>query len=84
MLPYAAQSPATAAQMGVTPPEPGIPLVLISDGTLFPANLKHAGLDDNWLRRRLKERGLSSCRQVFLLTVDEVGKVCLVPREKAG
>lgn len=84
VLPYAAQSPATAAQMGVTPPEPGIPLVLISDGTLFPANLKHAGLDDNWLRRQLKESGLSSCRQVFLLTVDEVGKVCLVPREKAG
>ena len=84
VLPYAAQSPATAAQMGVTPPEPGIPLVLISDGVVFPENLRHAGLDDAWLRRRLKERGLSSCRQVFLLTVDEVGKVCLVPREKAG
>ena len=84
VLPYAAQSPATAAQMGVTPPEPGIPLVLISDGVVFPENLRHAGLDDAWLRRQLKERGLSSCRQVFLLTVDEVGKICLIPREKAG
>ena len=84
VLPYAAQAPATAAQLGVMPPEPGLPRVLISDGALLPGALAGAGRDEDWLREQLRARGLSSPGQVFLCTVDETGKVCLIPREAAG
>ncbi len=84
VLPYAAQAPATPAQLGLTPEEPGIPRVIVSDGVLLRRNLNRAGRDDHWLYSQLKKSGLSSLKQVFLLTVDETGKVCLVPKAVAS
>jgi uncharacterized membrane protein YcaP (DUF421 family) len=82
VLPYADQAPATPAQLGLTPEEPGIPLVLISDGRLLRRNLNRKGYNDGWLYKRLSEHGASSPREVFLLTVDETGQVLCVLREE--
>ena len=38
-------------------------------------------MDETWLRRELAHRGLSSPRQVFLLTVDQMGNTYCVPKE---
>lgn len=81
VLPYAANAPLTPAQMNVDTEEPGIPLVLISDGRLIRRNLNRQGYNDGWLYKRLAEHGVSSPREVFLLTVDETGQVCCVPKE---
>ena len=77
----AAEQPVTAGQMGLTPQEPGLPVVLINDGRLMEKALRAQGLDRNWLEQRLAEHGVCSPSQVFLLTVDEAGSVCFVARE---
>lgn len=81
VLPYAAQQPVTAAQMGRTPNDPGLPLVLINDGRLIAANFTLLGLDAKWLEGQLHSRKLKDPSQVFLLTVDEQGNVYLVKKE---
>ncbi len=84
VLPFAAEKPVTAAQMGVPTQEPGLPVVLISDGRLLEHNLKGAGYEHNWLEKQLAVHGLRSTRQALLLTVDEGGNTYCVPKKEAG
>ena len=81
VLPKATELPATAGQMGLTPQEGGLPVVLINDGRLMEHALKARGLDQNWLKQRLNEHGVRSPSEVYLLSVDEVGNICFVARE---
>ena len=82
VLPVTAQSPPTAAQLGLeVADEVTLPLVLVNDGRILRKNLAARGLDENWLQKELKKRRLSSPRQVFLLTVDEKGSVFCVKKE---
>lgn len=80
VLPYAAQKPVTAEQMDVPTEEPGLPIILVSDGRILGNNLKLRGYEENWLMKQLNEHGLKSPRQVFLLTVDELGRTYCVPK----
>ena len=82
ILPYAQDRPVTARQMNVAASEPGIPVILISDGRLLEGNLKGLGYENNWLREQLSARGLSRPDQVFLFTADESGSIYCVPKEE--
>ena len=81
ILPYAAQQPPTAQDLQLSVEEPGLPLLLISDGHLLAQNLKLRGYDRNWLDKRLAEHGLRHDREVFLMTVDLLGKVVVIKKE---
>ena len=81
VLPYADQQPVTAQQMGLTPPEPGLPLVLINDGRVITRSLHHRGLDEVWLEKQLRQHKVHRTQDVFLLTVDEQNQVYLVKKE---
>ena len=42
-------------------------------------NLRRAGRDEAWLHKQLREKGICSPTQVFLLSVDEQGEaICIV------
>lgn len=84
VLPFASEKPVTAAQMGIETEEPGLPVILISDGRLLSHNLRGRGYEMDWLRNQLAHYGLSEPRQVFLMTVDEAGRTYCVPKEVAG
>lgn len=77
----ASQLPVTAAQMELDPPETGLPTIIISDGRLLSRNLDAQGRSEKWLYRQLASHGLTSPRQVFLLTVDQLGNTYCVPKE---
>ena len=81
VLPYAAEKPVTAAQMGLTPEETGLPVILISDGRLLSHNLKGRGYEEVWLQKQLATHGVERPDQVFLMTVDEGGNTYCVPKE---
>lgn len=84
VLPYAAEKPVTAAQMGVAAQETGLPVVLISDGRLLEHNLKGRGYEHVWLEKQLASYGMTSPAQAFLLTVDEMGGTYCVPKKEAA
>ena len=84
VLPFAAEKPATAAQMGVSTQEIGLPIVLVSDGRLLEHNLKGRGYEAVWLEKQLASHGLASHRQAFLLTVDETGTTYCIPKKEAA
>ena len=81
LLPYSIHKPPTADDLDVPVSESGLPLVIINDGRLISANLKRRGLDKNWLEKRLREHKVKSIRDVFLLSVDELGTVRFVRKE---
>lgn len=79
----AAEMPATAAQLKLKPQETGLPVIVISDGHLLPRNLAGQGRDEKWLYRQLAAQGLTSPKQVFLFTVDQLGNTYCVAKEGA-
>lgn len=83
VLPRASQMPVTAAQMKVKTEETGLPVIVISDGRLLSRNLSAQGRDEKWLYRQLAAHGLTSPKQVFLLTVDQLGNTYCVAKEGA-
>ncbi len=77
----AAEMPATAAQMGLKPKEPGLATWIISDGRLMSENLKRRGLNDEWLKKQLAQNHVKHVREVFALSVDEQGQVYFAKKE---
>ncbi|MPN62141.1 hypothetical protein SDC9_209888 [bioreactor metagenome] len=75
ILPYSNQKPPTAQQLNYLTSEPGLPLVIVSDGRLLSHNLKQRGLDEAWLTQCILSHGAQRVSDVFLLTVDDEQKV---------
>ena len=84
VLPYAAQKPPTLQQLGLSAKDPGLPLVLISDGHLMEHNLTALGRDRAWLDQRLAHLGCSDYHHVFLLLSDPSGGIYLVRKQSSG
>lgn len=74
-------SPATHNAMGVEAEDNGLPMLLINDGRILKNNLKLRGLDENWLKKELQNRKISSPKDVFLLSVDDCGNIYFAPKE---
>lgn len=81
VLPFAAQKPPTAQQLGLEVEQWELPLVVVSDGRLLEHNLTQLGRDRAWLDKRLEEGGCSAPEQVFLLLADRSGKVYLTRKD---
>ena len=82
ILPQAKAQPPTAAQLGLEfPDDVTLPVVLINDGRILSRNLDDCKKDLSWLQQTLKERQLSSPKEVFLLTLDEQGQIFCIKKE---
>lgn len=75
VLPYANLLPVTAEQIGAPSDEGGLPIVIINDGRVIDRNLASRGLNRDWLQKTLKKHSAASPQEVYLLTVDEAGRV---------
>ncbi len=85
VLPYTKESPVTPKVMQTeVQDDVTLPVLLINDGHVMDSNLTSCGYDRTWLDKRLKERRLTSPRQVFLMTVDEAGTVVCVAKEETA
>ena len=83
VLPWARTRPPSAEQLGMEGEENGaFPTLLINDGRILSRNFASCGRDRAWLMKALKKQKLASPAEVFLLTVDEAGKVLCIPKEK--
>ncbi|MBE6585120.1 MAG: DUF421 domain-containing protein [Ruminococcaceae bacterium] len=73
--------PPTAEELGMDIPERGVMHLLVTDGKVNPKNLQMAGKDELWLRKYLKNNGLNM-EDIFMLLIDDGGRICLRIREK--
>ena len=60
----------------------GLPHFLIIDGRVMGSNLKECGYNNQWLWRQLSNNNITTPKDVFIMTVDDAGKVYLVPKMK--
>lgn len=81
VFPTAQNKPVTAGMMNINPPDGGMPVTLICDGFLSLPSLAAAGKDMAWLQNTLSAKGLAP-QNVFLMTVDSLGKSVIIPKEK--
>lgn len=77
----ATEAPLTAAQAGLEPEDGGLFALIVSDGRLMEENLKRRGLNGEWLEKQLKKNHVKSVKEVFMLSVDELGKVYFAKKE---
>lgn len=59
----------------------GVAHSLIIDTVILKDNLKRLGLSEEWIEKRLKERGAKT-EEVLLLTVSDDGSITLIKKEK--
>ncbi len=80
---FTAQQPVTPQQMNLTPDDTGYPVIVINDGRVLADNLKMAGRDNAWLVGHLRSHKIGSPADVYLMTVDEQGRVYFAARDTA-
>ena len=81
VFPTCANKPVTAGMMNLNCPDGGLPVTLITDGTVLEPALRHAGKDRNWLDIQLAPQRLTPDR-VFLMTVDGMDRVIIIPKDE--
>ncbi|MBR3753043.1 MAG: DUF421 domain-containing protein [Ruminiclostridium sp.] len=75
------EQPPTAAELGIPVVDTGLPVIVVSDGRILSENMRVRNLTEVWLQEQLAARGIEKIEDVFLMTVDEAGKVYLSKRE---
>lgn len=83
VLPRPEKMPPTAADLGLAVRDDlSLPHLIINDGRLMTEHLRQSGHNEAWLKKILRERSLSSPKQVFLLSVDDYGHIICIPKEE--
>lgn len=70
ILPVTTQRPVTPQDLDLNPDQELIFTELIMDGRILEDNLHRMGLDRTWLDKQLKQRHISSAKEVFLAVCD--------------
>ncbi len=75
-------SPLTPSQAGIETEEVRLSYVIVDNGLPLKTSMKQLGLNEEWLLKKVKEKGLKSVDEVFYLSFEaETGKTVLVPKE---
>lgn len=80
VFPYPEDRPASAREAGISTGKQSLPITVVSDGHLFPDDLKKAGKDRSWLDQVLREHKVT-LKETWLLTVDGNGNIYFCRRE---
>ena len=82
VIPFPNKSPVTAEQLGIDAGNTAYPFIVINNGRILEANLKHIGRDLNWLKKQLALQGVKDAAGVFLMTADQTDHVYLAKKEE--
>ncbi len=75
------RAPVTPEQLGVEVTDNGIPMTVISDGTVVDSSLKFLGLTRDDLFLLLKKENKIP-REIFLMTLNSSGQTIIIDKEK--
>ncbi|MEL7655663.1 MAG: DUF421 domain-containing protein [Bacillota bacterium] len=83
VLPKSDKAPLTPKDMNITVSAKIMPMVLISDGTLYDNNLKILGKEESYLQKELSKIKITDYSQVFLCFYDENRQLHVYPKGKS-
>lgn len=81
ILPRKQAQPPSADDLCLSPKDNGIVHILIEDGCVDRHNLETMQLDDAWLTKALRQKGLRA-EEVFFLGRDDAGNLYWIEKEK--
>ncbi|KZL92941.1 DUF421 domain-containing protein [Clostridium magnum] len=67
--------PLTRKQMNLPPKTISLPTILIYDGKIDERNLHAMGLEHDWLMTKLKEKGITNPKDIFIAMLESDGTV---------
>ena len=82
VFPFSKERPASAREAGIQAREQFLPVTIVTDGKIYPENLKTAGKDRSWIDKILRQHN-TTLKDTFLLTVDGQDKVFFLGKEEA-
>ena len=77
------KAPVTPKQLGITAQDEGVPMTVISDGTVVDSSLKFLNLTRDDLNLILKKEGKIP-KEIFLMTLNKSGKSIIVDKDVKG
>lgn len=83
IIPKPGKAALTPDDMNITVSSQIMPMILISDGTLYQNNLKTLGKEESYLRKELSKGKITDYSQVFLCFYDEKGQLHVYPKGKS-
>ena len=78
---YPDAQPVTAKMCNFSPPNTGIPFVVIAEGKTIPVNLNRLNVSEEDLLKKVKKQNISRISDVFLMTLDDCGNVFIQKKE---
>ncbi len=83
VVPKADKRPVTPADLGLAPPQDGLPTVLVVDRAVDKKALAALGKDEDWLLAQLQRAGVAGPQEVLLCTVNGRGELFIQKRGNA-
>ncbi len=71
IIPKEAFRPVVCEDLNITPEQTHLPYTLISDGKLRKNNLKNSGLDEKWLKNKLKTYNITDYSKITFFSVTD-------------
>lgn len=84
VIPKADKRPVNPTDLSLAVSQEKLPVTVIMDGKVNYANLKKAGLSQNWLDAMLANNNIADPSQVFFASIESDGQVFIQLKEKDG
>ncbi|MGI6578355.1 MAG: DUF421 domain-containing protein [Eubacteriales bacterium] len=79
---YADHKPATVSDLKINVPDTGLPIAVINDGKLLKNNMKIRNVDESWINKYLRMKKMPGPKDIFLMTIDDLGNVYISEKER--
>lgn len=82
ILPKATARPLEPSDLNLEPCDDTLYFNVILDGKILKENLKHAGYNEEWLKKELKKRHFSNEREIFVAVCNTEGSFYAYPKQR--
>lgn len=82
VIPKAVNAPLTPEDMGINMIKEQMPFLLICDGVVNENALKISGRSEDWLKKKLKEKGIKRTEHILYAGVDSSGELYFQRKEQ--
>ena len=73
-------SPLTANDLQIKKEPATLPMIIVTKGKIMTNNIKVAGIDEKFILKHTKKVGITSIKDILILTISNTGKIYVQPR----